>query len=131
MPGKSRKAGIGRGAQLNPANSFEQVRCEEDFTQLAQDELLPGPVQPIFLDWLERCFPARKSLIESRIRQIRGGQLNDANFGSRMSGQGVLAEQIRQTFQVFAAKYDLSGELPPLDTSHFRRPGDVRQRRLF
>ena len=61
----------------------------------------------------------------------RGGQLNDASFGSRMTGQGVLAEQIRRMFEVFAAKYDLSGELPPLDTSHFRRPRDLGQRRLF
>ena len=92
---------------------------------------LPGVVKPIFLNWLEEHVPARKSVVESRIRHVRGGALNDASFGRRMSGEGVLAEQMHQTFQVFATKYGLRGKLPPLDVTGFRRPSDLSQRRLF
>jgi len=92
---------------------------------------LPGVVQTIFLDWLDRFYPAKKSLIEARIRDMRGGKLNDTRFGSRMSGQGVLAEQIHEIFRVFAKRYSLYRELPPLDVTQFRKPRELRQKRLF
>ena len=42
--------------------------------------------------------------------------------GRRTTGQGELADQIGQTFRVFAHKYGLDQESPPLDTSQFRAP---------
>ena len=91
---------------------------------------LPGVVQDVFLDWLRRHLPLQADRIESRIRQTRNWQLNDARFGKRMDGDGVLAESIRQTFAVFAKRHGLTPDLPPLNTDAFRRPGD-RQRKLF
>jgi hypothetical protein len=68
----------------------------------------------------------------ARVRDVRGGKLNDASFGRRMSGTGALAGQIAALFRVFARRHGLDGGLPPYDTSHFRRPPDARgQGRLF
>ncbi|MDG1897097.1 MAG: PA0069 family radical SAM protein [Fuerstiella sp.] len=93
---------------------------------------LPRNVRPVFLEWLERTQPSRKQLVESRIRSTRDGDLNNPNFGSRMRGDGEIADQIRQTFNVFARKHSLDADLEPLSTEHFRRPTPSSgQLRLF
>lgn len=68
---------------------------------------LPLTVRPVFLEWLKRTQPNRASRVESLIRSTRDGELNDSNFGSRMRGSGEIADQIRQTFRLFARKYEL------------------------
>jgi len=93
---------------------------------------LPLNVEPIFFDWLERTLPSHRARIESRIRNTRSGELSNAQFGKRMRGEGAVAEQIQQTFRVFAAKYGLDKRLPPLNADDFRRPaGDADQQWLF
>ncbi len=93
---------------------------------------LPLTVRPVFLDWLARTQPEKAERVESRIRATRGGQLSDSRFGTRMRGEGELAEQIRQTFKVFAKKYGLDRKLPPLDASQFCAPRmPTGQLRLF
>ncbi len=93
---------------------------------------LPLTVAPVFREWLERAQPRRLQRIESRIRDARGGRLNDAEFGTRMTGTGIMAEQIRQLFRLFAKKYGLDQRLPPYDCSRFRPPRDKNgQRSLF
>jgi DNA repair photolyase len=83
---------------------------------------LPGAVKPVFLDWIDRYVPEKRTRIESRIRQVREGKLNVSEFGSRMKGTGEIADQIERTFKVFAKRLGLDGDMPPLDGSHFRRP---------
>ena len=61
---------------------------------------LPHGVKELFEDWLEEHFPDRKKKVLNRIREIRGGRLNDPNFGSRMRGEGVFAEQINSMFML-------------------------------
>lgn len=92
---------------------------------------LPHAVGPIFFDWLERTMPSHKDRIESRIRATRGGELSSSDFGKRMRGDGAMAEQIKQTFHVFARKYKLDKKLPPLSTDGFRRPTSPGQGWLF
>jgi DNA repair photolyase len=93
---------------------------------------LPLAVTPIFLEWLERTRPEMRRRIEGRIRDVRGGKLNDAVFGRRMTGSGELAEQIRKLFRLFARRHGLDGDLPPYDCTHFRPPRDrAGQGRLF
>lgn len=93
---------------------------------------LPGAVEPIFRDWLERVEPTRRARIESLIRVTRGGRLNDAKFGSRMRGEGEMAGQIAATFQLFRRKYGLDRKHDPLDATNFRPPRPVSgQLRLF
>ena len=93
---------------------------------------LPLTVRPVFLDWLERTQPLKKDRIESRIRSTRAGNLSDSKFGTRMQGTGEIADQINQTFRLFAKRYGLDQRLPPLDTSQFQSPiPSSGQRRLF
>jgi DNA repair photolyase len=93
---------------------------------------LPHAVAPIFLAWLDQHRPAARARIESLIRSTRGGELNDACFGSRMRGEAAYAENIKRAFEVFTRKYELHHPAPSLDTSRFRPPrGADGQGRLF
>ena len=83
---------------------------------------LPLTVRPVFLDWLRCHRPLQAERVESRIRACREGKLNDSEFGRRMRGTGVIAEQIRNTFEVFQKKYALNRKLPPLSAQWFRTP---------
>jgi hypothetical protein len=66
--------------------------------------------------------PGLLSRVEARIRDVRGGKLNDANFGTRMKGTGQLAQQIGALFHLFARRHGLDGDLPPYDCTRFRPP---------
>src|SRR4051812_21955602 len=55
---------------------------------------LPHTVKGVFLQWLDEHEPGKKERILSRVRDLRGGKLYDATFGSRMLGEGIFAEQI-------------------------------------
>jgi DNA repair photolyase len=83
---------------------------------------LPHAVAPLFEDWLGRHFPDRKEKVLNRIRDVRGGKLNDPRFGSRMTGEGLFAEQIGSLFDVAARKAGLADSAPELSTASFRRP---------
>ncbi len=83
---------------------------------------LPLTVRPVFLDWLAKAVPTKKDKVESLLRATRGGELNDSQFGRRQRGEGQIAEQIAQTFRVFATRLDLGRKLPPLETQFFRPP---------
>jgi DNA repair photolyase len=85
---------------------------------------LPYSVKNLFCDWLAVHFPDRKEKILNRLRDMRGGKLNNAEFHQRMRGEGVFAEQIRRIFQVSANRLGIAREnRPPLSTAHFRIPG--------
>lgn len=83
---------------------------------------LPSTVREVFLDWLHLRLPDRASRVESFIRAARGGKLSSSVWRDRQIGKGLIAEQIAKTFHVFAKKYGLSGELPPLNREAFRPP---------
>jgi DNA repair photolyase len=93
---------------------------------------LPLTVQPVFLDWLQRTQPTKAERVEAAIRETREGKLNNSEFGARFRGRGLLADQIRQTFQVFSRRLGLAGGGSPLETRHFRPPRPTSgQMRLF
>src|SRR5881398_2095558 len=73
---------------------------------------LPYAVAPLFEQWLARHFPDRKEKVLNRIRAIRGGQLNDSRFESRMTGEGIFAEQIEAMFKVACRKAGIEGTGP-------------------
>lgn len=140
---KLREAGVPVGAMIAPvipglndshiAATLEAVAAAG--ADVARYTLLrlPLAVAPIFQAWLERHAPEAKERVLARVRDARGGKLNDSQFGRRMSGRGPYAEQIAQSFEVFRRRSGLSDASTPLDCSRFRRPalpGD-RQRRLF
>ncbi len=83
---------------------------------------LPYAVGPLFEDWLAVHRPDRKDKILNRIRAMRGGRLNDPQFGTRMAGEGIFAEQIKKLFELACRKAGIKGRVPDLSTAHFRRP---------
>ena len=83
---------------------------------------LPLTVAPVFQEWLQREQPGRAEKIESRIRAMRGGRLNNARFGDRMRGSGAMADQIAGLFRLVARQHGLDQGLPPYDCTRFRRP---------
>jgi DNA repair photolyase len=88
---------------------------------------LPYAVRPLFEDWLARHFPERKDKVLNRIRSMRGGELNDARFGSRMRGEGLFAEQIAQLFSISCRRAGMGeGRFPRLSTAAFRRGGGAQ-----
>ena len=86
---------------------------------------LPMAVGELFENWLARHFPDRKDKVLSRIRAIRGGQLDDTDFATRMSGQGIFADQIAQIFDLTCRRLHLNERHIELSTDHFRRPGQM------
>ena len=87
---------------------------------------LPLGVEELFFDWLRRSYPTKADRVESRLRELRGGKLSSSNFGERMKGQGIFAEQIRTLFRVHAKRLGLNQGERSLDTTQFRRPGGTQ-----
>jgi DNA repair photolyase len=77
----------------------------------------------LFEEWLTLHRPLQKEKILGRIREIRGGKLNDPNFGTRMQGSGAYAEHISEMFEVCCRKARLNTRRPKLSVKSFRRPG--------
>ncbi len=85
---------------------------------------LPGAVREVFVDWLDRHVPNRKARVLNRLRSLRGEELNDEDFGVRMTGDGLWADTIGDLFQLACKKHGLDGPSPSLNTDSFRRrPG--------
>lgn len=87
---------------------------------------LPFGVKDVFGEWLERHFPDRQANVLNRIRSLRGGKLNQADFGARMRGQGIWAKQLQQMFEVATRRHGLNRRETELTTRHFRRPGGTQ-----
>jgi DNA repair photolyase len=83
---------------------------------------LPYAVAPLFEQWLAHHFPDRKEKVLNRIRALRNGKLNNAEFGSRMRGEGIFADQIEALFSVACRKAGIEGNRTNLSTAAFRRP---------
>ena len=88
---------------------------------------LPWEVNPLFKQWLEVHFPDRAERVMNRIRDMRGGKDYDATFGSRMRGEGLWADMIRQRFEKTLKRLNggRSSRYSWLDTNKFRRPISV------
>ncbi len=93
---------------------------------------LPLTVQPVFEEWIRRTHPNKADMVLGRIKQTRGGSINDSTFGQRMTGTGEIADQIRRIFRLFKRKLGLDHPLPPHNCDDFQRPNpDPGQLRLF
>ncbi|HKK08316.1 MAG TPA: PA0069 family radical SAM protein, partial [Gemmatimonadota bacterium] len=78
---------------------------------------LPHGVSEMFGAWLETHFPDRKDKVLGRIRDVRGGRLNDPRFGSRMRGGVPLADHVARLFRVSARRFGLDGPREPLSAA--------------
>ena len=70
---------------------------------------LPGSVKDVFLTRLHRDFPERAGKVEHHLRETRGGELYQNDFGSRMTGEGKMATLIGDMFKLHARKNGLNG----------------------
>jgi DNA repair photolyase len=87
---------------------------------------LPHAVAPLFEQWLANHFPDRKERVLNRLRAIRGGKLYRADFGKRMKGEGLFADQIEQLFDVSCRRHGIAGPRPQLSAAAFRRPSGAQ-----
>ena len=99
---------------------------------------LPGSVKEVFAERIRDAFPLRAEKILTRVRDMRGGKLNDPNFGSRMHGDGPYFEAVQLLFAQTARRLGLGsyqgGEYDEgsRQLTTFRRPTDKNgQLRLF
>ncbi|HUR27011.1 MAG TPA: PA0069 family radical SAM protein [Planctomycetota bacterium] len=65
---------------------------------------LPAEVSPVFQERIRAAFPGRAEKIFSAQRDMRGGKLNESNFGERMHGVGPRWAVIERLFDVHCAK---------------------------
>ena len=84
---------------------------------------LPWEVNPLFQQWLQQHVPERAARIMARVREMRGGKDYGAAFGTRMTGQGVWAQLLRQRFEKACTSLGLNRERVELDLSLFRPAG--------
>ncbi|WP_228975679.1 PA0069 family radical SAM protein [Paraburkholderia gardini] len=83
---------------------------------------LPWEVAPLFKDWLAAHFPDRADRVMSRVRDMRGGKDYDASFATRMKGEGLWADLLKQRFHNAARRLGLNErQRGILDMSQFRR----------
>ncbi|MBI5717337.1 MAG: PA0069 family radical SAM protein [Burkholderiales bacterium] len=136
------RAGVPVGVSVSPLIPFVNEPELERVLEAAREAgasnafsivlRLPWEVNPIFQQWLQQHLPERAARVMARIREMRGGKDNDARFGSRMTGQGLWAQLVRQRFEKACAKLGLNRQRHELDLTQFRPPEqDPAQGRLF
>jgi DNA repair photolyase len=87
----------------------------------------------MFRAWLEHHYPLKAAHVMSRVQAMRGGRDNDPHFGSRMRGQGELAELLARRFRIACQRlgFNRDPRYGGMDTTQFRPPGPGGQLALF
>jgi DNA repair photolyase len=129
------EAGIPVGVSIAPIIPFVTEPEIEKVMEAARDAgaimanyvvlRLPWEVSPLFQQWLEAHFPDRAQRVMNRVREMRGGKDYDASFGTRMHGEGIWADLIRQRVEKARDRLGLGGpgmRFRTLDCGSFRRP---------
>jgi DNA repair photolyase len=126
------RAGIPVGVSMSPVIPFLNEPEIERVLEAARDAgatsafgvvlRLPWEVNPLFQDWLHKHVPDKADRIMSRVREMRGGKDYDSSFGSRMTGQGVWAQLLRQRVDKACARLGLNLSRVEFDFTQFRPP---------
>jgi len=88
---------------------------------------LPGPVKDLFLEWLQREFPQRRGKVLNRLRELRGGRLNDPRWKHRMRGEGEWADTFSALFRASCQRYGLARKWVDLSIDQFCVPAERRE----
>ena len=125
-----RSAGIPTGVMVAPIipglNDHEIPKilhaCAKAGAQFAGYTIvrLPWAVAPLFEHWLEEHFPERKDKVLGRIRHLRGERLNNSQWHTRMTGEGIFAEQIASLFKITCHRAGVGGR-QTLSIASFRK----------
>ena len=92
---------------------------------------LPFEVAPLFRAWLAAHYPDRADKVMHMVQDIRGGRDNDPNYFTRMKGQGIWPQLIRQRVKRAAREHVMDRVFPPLRSDLFRPPERDGQMELF
>jgi len=99
---------------------------------------LPGSVEAVFVERLREAFPLAAEKVLARVREMRGGKLNDPRFGSRMQGEGPYIGAVRLLFEQTARRLGLDtrevgmqAEQAARETTFLRPTDKGGQLRLF
>ena len=82
---------------------------------------LNGDVAELFEDWIRRNLPDRAERVLNRIRDCHSGQLNDSRFGTRMRGEGQIADIVAQQIKLARQKYFVDRVKPEYDLTLFEQ----------
>jgi DNA repair photolyase len=88
---------------------------------------LPWELSPLFRQWLAQHYPQRLARVMGRIQDIRGGQDYQSDYATRMRGQGLWADLIRQRFATATTRLGFNRERVELDVSRFKPPQSTTQ----
>ena len=122
------KAGIPVGVSVAPQIPFINEDMEQVLDAAAQAGAtsafytvirLPWEISPLFQEWLSLHYPQRAERVMARIREMRGGKDYKSDFASRMKGEGVWAQLLKQRFDKTCARLGLKRQRHELDTSRF------------
>lgn len=119
---------------LNDADMFRVLQMAADagaFWAGYTIVRLNGAIAEIFEDWLYKAFPDSADKIWHHIQSCHGGKVGDSRWGTRMRGEGKIAEMIREQFRIYCRKLGLNEKSYPLCTTAFRRPPGGGQLQLF
>ncbi len=76
---------------------------------------LNGAIGQIFTDWIKKRLPDKADKVLHQIEDCHGGSLNDSRYGTRMRGEGKIAEQIHDLMSLARFKYFKNKEMPKLN----------------
>ena len=91
---------------------------------------LNGSIAEVFTDWIHKAFPDRAEKVLHMIAECHQGKLNDSRWGARMTGDGHIAESIKQLFTVSVNRHLPKNALRPFNLQHFS-PSSGKQLGLF
>jgi len=93
---------------------------------------LPRELKDLFEGWLEANYPDRCTKVLNLMRQMRGGDLYESQFGTRMRGRGPYAALLERRFDLTMRKLGLNTQEAPLTCDLFSLPARAGQQlRLF
>jgi len=81
---------------------------------------LNGTIGEIFTDWIYKAYPDRAEKVLNQIKEAHNGQLEDTRPGVRMTGEGKIAESIRNLFAISRKKYFGDKTMPPFNMEIFK-----------
>lgn len=89
---------------------------------------LNGAIGLIFYDWIKKTLPDRADKVLQQIEACHGGNLNDSRFGTRMRGEGKIAQQISDMMNLAKRKYFKGKKMPELNTEmhQFYKDGQLK-----
>jgi DNA repair photolyase len=88
---------------------------------------LPHELATLFPQWLAVHYPQKRQRILNALLEMRGGRMNDPEFGSRMRGFGPRAHVIAKRFDLACKRLSMQNKrYHALATHHFISPASPR-----